>query len=407
MLTLIAELHADLKEVESGMRGFVIAGDELFLAEVAPRRAELLEGLRKLRIETKTNGAQQRRVDLLGPLIARRLERADSIVVMRRTQGAGAAGQEVALGKGRELAQQIRGVVQEMEIEERSLLESRSVASEQSASRTRFSFGLIGVFASIIFLGLYFVYTRSSAMRERAERELHEFFSASLDLMGIAALDDGKFRRVSPSWEKTLGWTAAEITSRPWLDFVHPDDRASTVAEAEKLTQGIPVLTFENRYRSKDGTYRWLSWRVPAPRPGSNVAYSIARDITEVKRTEEEIRRLNADLARKVDQALAANKELEAFSYSVSHDLRAPLRAIDGFSRILIEDHVDRLDDEGKRLFSIVRSNAQQMGQLIDDLLQFSQLGRREVEKSGVDMAQLARNAVDEVRRIEAGRVVE
>lgn len=101
-----------------------------------------------------------------------------------------------------------------------------------------------------------------------------------------------------------------------------------------------------------------------------------------------------------------ANKELEAFSYSVSHDLRAPLRAIDGFSGILLEDYSDKLDAEGRRLLDVIRSNTQRMGQLIDDLLAFSRLSRQEFAKSPIDMAQLVQSVVAEMRRVEPNRSV-
>ncbi|MGH9788932.1 MAG: PAS domain-containing sensor histidine kinase [Candidatus Acidiferrales bacterium] len=129
----------------------------------------------------------------------------------------------------------------------------------------------------------------------RSDRELDLFFRLSRDLLAIADFD-GYFKRVNPAWEQTLGWTTQELLSRPYLDFVHPEDRESTLAEAAKLTTGAITITFENRYRCKDGSYRWLQWN-STPLTERGLIYADARDITHLKQAEEKLQRYAAEVS--------------------------------------------------------------------------------------------------------------
>ena len=219
-----------------------------------------------------------------------------------------------------------------------------------------------------------------------ARQELDQFFSLSLDLLGIADVD-GRFKRVNAAWERALGWTAAELTSGPYLDFVHPDDREATAAQAEGLARGDVVVSFENRYRARDGSYRWLNWSAVAV-VERGLVYVIGRDVTEQKRH-------SAELA-------AVNEELEAFSYSVSHDLRAPLRHVTGFASLLQRSAGDRLGEKDARHLQTIVDAARRMGQLIDDLLAFSRAGRTQIERKRVSLAAVVRDAQHDLVRPDA-----
>lgn len=133
--------------------------------------------------------------------------------------------------------------------------------------------------------------------------------------------------------------------------------------------------------------------------------------VDERKQAEEKIKELNRTLEQRIEmrtrQLESANKELEAFSYSVSHDLRAPLRAIDSFARILFEDHADRLDQEGKRVLNVIGNNVQKMGHLIDDLFAFSRIDRKRLQTSQVDMNQLTDELIGELKADLGERIVD
>jgi signal transduction histidine kinase len=131
----------------------------------------------------------------------------------------------------------------------------------------------------------------------------------------------------------------------------------------------------------------------------------IRRQMVERKQAEQAIENLNADLQQQTKQLEVANKELEGFSYSVSHDLRAPLRAIDGYALMLEEDYRDRLDEEAVRYLSVIRGNSKRMGLLIDDLLAFSRLGRQDLAKGQLNMNKLVQEVIDEALLQEGGKV--
>jgi PAS domain S-box-containing protein len=352
--------------------------------------------------------------------------------------------------------------------------------------------------------------------RRRAQRELDRLFTLTNDLFCIAGFD-GYFKRVNPAWEKTFGYTREELTAKPFEEFLHPDDLEKTRQEFARQLHGQGVISFENRYRCRDGSYRWLLWNAhplvdeqiifasardlterkqieeslrqseersrsiidgaydafisidtagritnwnsraeamfgrpraeaigrlldetiippqfreahrrgmrhfhatgegpvlnkaieltalrksgeefpveiiiwPLRMGGEATFHAFVRDITSRKMAEEQVLNLNEELKQRADLLESANKELESFSYSVSHDLRAPLRHIHGFVELLQKAPALQGDESSRRQMGIVAKAAKEMGVLIDDLLAFSRTGRAEMHPMEINVREM------------------
>jgi len=391
--------------------------------------------------------------------------------------------------------------------------------------------------------------------RRRMENERDRFFTLTRDLMCVAGFD-GYFKRLNPAWQSALGFSMEELTSRPFVEFLHPDDVEKSKAEVASLMKGNETISFENRFRMKDGGYRWIQWSAKSL-VGEGVIFAAGRDITEKKREDQmhlqfrslfeslpglylvlkpdltivavsdaylkatmtkradilerglfevfpdnpedaeatgesnlraslnrvlqngtpdtmaiqkyDIRRpdgtfeerywspINSPVAgedHKIEyiihrvedvtdfvkqsskegtvdtvpnrtekmeaeifkssqevqtanrQLQAVNAELEAFSYSVSHDLRAPLRHIGGFAEMLEKRAGAALDEKSRRYVTTIVEAAKRMGVLIDDLLVFSRMGRSEMSDTKVDMNSLAQEVIQELRADTSGHGV-
>ena len=216
---------------------------------------------------------------------------------------------------------------------------------------------------------------RQGAERRRSQELLDAVFQMLPDLICIAGAD-GYFRVLNPAWEAALGWTVDEPCAQPYLDFVHPDDRLQTLAEHDRQTKrGEPVVTFENRYRCRDGSYRWLQWNsLPLAERGLLIAN--ARDVTDRKQVEEALADSHRELERRSEELARSNRDLEQFAYIASHDLQEPLRMVSSYTRLLAEDLGDRLDETAARHLHYARDGAVRMQQLVNDLLRFSRVSR-------------------------------
>ena len=250
-------------------------------------------------------------------------------------------------------------------------------------------------------------YFAQEGMRYALE-ELNRVLTQSTDMIGSCS--ETHFLRVNPAFERILGWTETELLAIPVHELLHPDDLEHTRRVVRpQFDLPVPSIEFQNRYRCKDGSYRWIEWN--ATPFVDRISYVVGRDITERFEAQEEIRRLNAELEQRViertAQLTAVNRELEAFSYSVSHDLRAPLRALDGFGHALIEDYGELLPEEGRFYVERIRAGTQRMGQLIDDMLKLSRLTRDEMRSDRVNLTEIARLIAADLHESNPERSVE
>ena len=345
------------------------------------------------------------------------------------------------------------------------------------------------------------------ANREKAEGERDLLFEHSIDMLAVAEID-GSFKQINPAWTKSLGWTEEELLGRPYLEFVHPDDHEATKAASAQILSARKLHGFENRYRCKDGTYKWVSWNSFAL-PDEGLTFAVARDITDRKRADEELRecdlryhalfdnnhasmllldpvtsaivdanpaacsfygyskeeltqkkisdlntlprdqifrqmeranleqgtcfhfchRLASGTVRDVEvysgpitvhgkgllysivhdvterkqaeeKLKETNRELDAFVYTVSHDLRTPLTPIIGYADFLHESCRDRLDDQALACLAEISVSGNKMMALMEDLLTLAKVGQVEQPVEPFDAGEVVKDVVSGLAEI-------
>jgi PAS domain S-box-containing protein len=244
------------------------------------------------------------------------------------------------------------------------------------------------------------------ALRE-SQSKLRHIVSASSDaIFLVSAREDGAFHleEVNPTVERAFGKSAEQLRALPVTKLFPRDAAERLVAHYRECLSAGTSVAYRERIDTIDGPRSYHTILTPMHDESGRPRWiaGIARDITDSLRAEEEIRELNAELEQRVEDRTReleeAVRELEAFSYSVSHDLRAPLRSISGFGQILLEEHQERLDEDARSMLVRITTSAGRMGALIDDLLRLSRIGRVPLRVAELDVSALATEVVAELR---------
>jgi PAS domain S-box-containing protein len=249
---------------------------------------------------------------------------------------------------------------------------------------------------------------REAELRKSEDR-FAKAFHASPTAISLARIEDGRFIDANRAYIDLFGWSREELLGHTSLQIgLWPSEAERNRWRDRLLTEGS-THAYEAVLTGKTGERRDVL--ISAERidlAGEDCVLAQLFDITERKRADAELRRLHDNLELRVRERTveltAANQELESFAYSISHDLRAPLRGIDGFSQVLKEEYGERLDETGNGYLKRIRMGAQRLGDLIDDLLEMSRVTRQEMRRQQVNLSRLAREAIDDLRRGEPER---
>lgn len=408
VMRALDDVQAATVAAQSGSRGYVVSGREQFLPAYREALSRIESGMDRLTRLMQDNPAQLARVEALRPRINDLMSYFDELLGLVNRGNVEAAQIIVGSGRGEDSMDGIRRRIREMSQVEEALLVQRSKAAERGGHVARVLVVGGAILSFLLLLGAYVALRREvarAAASAVAERDANTFldmlFEAVPHILYVKSVPEFRYLRINRAHEqmfeipreKLVGKRDAELFAAPQVQQIEAEDRATLTGTGVFDTEVDQLVSASHGVR----TLHKKKVIIPNARGEPMYMLGIAEDVTEHRQAQREIARLNETLQQRARELEITNRELEAFTYSVSHDLRAPLRAINGFALMLSEDYGDHLDGEGKRLLGVVRTNAQHMGSLIDDLLAFSRIGRAVVHRVDVDMNALVASVLSEL----------
>ncbi|MEG4805422.1 CHASE3 domain-containing protein [Microcoleus sp. ARI1-B5] len=423
VLTELEATLSTLKDAETGQRGYLLTGEERYLEPYRSAIARVNAQIGGLQQLTADNNRQQQRIRDLKIAIDSKLAELEETIDLRRQKNLAAALRLVKTDRGKQIMGAIRQQVAVMTAEETQLLQQRARESQASAHLTIVTFTVAAVVDLLLLLLVFYLVKRDRTLRDNAEIKQNQLLeelehdrhslavteerfrlailNAPLPIMLHA--ENGEVLQVNSAWTELSGYEYSEIpTIEDWTEKAYHSRKSLVQQDIEGLHQ-LNGRVSEGEYiiTTASGEQRiWDFYSAPLGKlsDGRSLVISTAIDVTARKQAEAEIRMLNATLERRVqlrtNQLQAANEELEAFTYTVAHDLRAPLRGMQGLAEALLEDYRDLLDELGQEYAQQIVNSGQQLEALIQDLLAYSRLSRTDLSLQVLDLESAVAEAI-------------
>jgi PAS domain S-box-containing protein len=386
---------SDLKDGETAVRGYVITFNDVFLEPYHRASSFIASDMQRLRTLVADKPLEKKKADSLFALADAKMKRLAFSIELRRTQPVDSSFLRAALGVGKGIMDKARQVTNEIKGSEQLYLSAEEQNQKLYASLNALlnSIGVLGALS--LFIALYLLLRTEIDRRNKAEAELRKsnsFLSAILEnipnMIFVKDATSLRFVRFNKGGEELTGIGKQDVIGKTDHDLF-PKEQADLFAAADREVisgdrrKDIVEEPMQTRYNGE----RWLqTTKIPLHDEHGKAQFllGISKDITESKKQQDAIKQLNL--------------ELEAFSYSVSHDLRGPLNSMNRISTLLEEKYASSMDPEGIRLLGMLRTSSKSLSELIQDLLSFAHVGRRDVNKQEIDMKVLVTEALEEAK---------
>jgi PAS domain S-box-containing protein len=411
VLAKLGEISTLLGEVESAARSFAISGKQSHLDPFYTAAKAVPDELAELKILLRDDPAELGKITDIEPVISKHIKAMKDMVDLGNKNLFRGSGQRKLTDQGNTLMEEIRAAFSSMEKTQRERLAQEQTAMAARAERVTLMGLAVSILAGVLVLAFGALGLRAMNSKANAQEKLERLLGSMPDALVIVNAE-GKIVSSNAQTARLFGYTERELRG---------ENMALLVPERLRQTQrqyyagffaqsGDRVLetTLELWGLRKDGREFPVEISTkPLAAEKDLLVTSAIRDISERKQAEKRISQLNKELRDRAAELEAANKELEAFSYSVSHDLRSPLQNVDSFSQILVEEYANRLDTDGRDYVQRLRGSCQHMEEIIDALQVLSNLARHELVLGRVDLSALAKAVASELKQKDPDRLVD